>query len=191
MLIGLCGKSGSGKSTIAQMLSEKSGEFIHCNIDEIGHKTLLKEEVKKELIKAFGEQIICDKFIDRKKLGDLVFENREKMETLSIITWKYMKEEIDNIIEINKNKTVILDWILLYQSEYFDKCAIKVLVDTPYEIRKDRAIKRDNITEEKFNLREKASIEYERSKFDYVVDGTELSELEGLVKRLEKSIVSR
>lgn len=191
MIIGICGKSGSGKSTIAQLLLESRKDVIHCDIDKIGHMALTKSEVKKELVKVFGEDIINGELIDRKKLGELVFISRENMEKLSLITWKYMKEEINNIIEKNKGKLIVLDWILLYNSEFFDKCDIKILVDTPYEIRMERAIKRDNITSERFYLREKASIDYDKSKFDYVIDGTDIDLMKGLVMKLDKSIISR
>ena len=40
-------------------------------------------------------------------------------------------------------------------------CDVKILLDIPYEIRKKRAMKRDNITEEAFDLREQASINFD------------------------------
>ena len=60
---------------------------------------------------------------------------------------------------------------------------LKILLDVPYEIRKERAMLRDNITEEAFQLREKASIDYDVNKFDYVISGEEI-EVGKLVKSL-------
>ena len=118
--------------------------MTHLEIDKVGHRALLNEEVKKELINEFGEHIIKDNNVDRKKLGDTVFNSREKMQKLTDITWEYMQKEIDKFIEDNKDKVVILDWLLLTKSKYFDMCDIKILLDVPYEVRKMRAIKRDN-----------------------------------------------
>lgn len=82
------------------------------------------------------------------------------------------------------DKIIILDWILLSISKYFDICDIKILLDIPYEIRKERAIKRDNITEEEFDLREKASINYDTNIFDYVINEKDNGEIKRLVKLL-------
>ena len=48
-------------------------------------------------------------------------------------------------------------------------CDIKILLDIPYKVRKQRAMKRDNITKEAFDLREKVSISFDESTFDYVL----------------------
>lgn len=185
MLIGICGKSGSGKSTIAKELAKDRFNFIHLDIDTIGHKSHNDEEVKQKLINTFGSEITPDGNIDRKKLGRIVFSSKEDMKKLEDITWNYMEKEIDKFINNNKDKIIILDWQLLPKTKYMELCDIKVLIDIPYEIRKQRAIKRDNITEEQFNLREKASITYNKSDFDYVFNINEETNIRKLVKKYE------
>lgn len=181
MIIGICGKSGSGKSTLSnQIIQSTNKEAIHLDIDKIGHSVLLLPEVKVELINSFGESIIKDNIVDRKKLGEIVFNSRNKMNRLSNVVWKYMQIEIDDFLEFNKDKIVILDWLLLPISKYFDMCDIKILLDIPYDVRKYRAIKRDNISEEAFDLREKASINFNKSIFDYVLKTNDKE----IVKRL-------
>lgn len=170
MLIGLCGKSGSGKSTVAKYLVNSKSNIVHCDIDKIGHEVITIDHVKKELVNCFGTTILSDGVIDRKKLGTLVFSSKTKMKELESITWKHMQVMINDFLNSNKNKTVILDWALLYKTEYFNKCDLTVLIDIPYEIRKERAIKRDMITEEKFDLREQASVAYDASRFDLVLN---------------------
>ena len=183
MIIGICGKSGSGKTTLAKNIIDLSNySAIHLDIDKVGHRALMTDEAKKELIKEFGKQIISDNIVNRKKLGDIVFNSRDKMQKLTDITWKHMKIEIDKFIDDNKNKIVILDWLLLPKTEYFDMCDIKILLDIPYEVRKDRAIKRDNITSEAFDTREKASIDYDKDKFDYILTNAEKENIRKLVR---------
>ena len=143
---------------------------------------LLNQEVKSELIKSYGNDILNGENIDRKKLGEIVFNSRLEMKNLSDITWKYMQIEIDKFLIDNKDKIIILDWLLLPISKYFDKCDVKLLLDIPYEVRKERAIKRDNITEEAFDLREKASISFDINKFDYVINDNNKVEIKRLVK---------
>ena len=182
MIIGICGKSGSGKSTLARQIIKHNNNAIHLDIDKIGHQVLLIPEVKKELVKSFGDCIIQENNISRKKLGEIVFASRMEMKKLSDITCDYMQKEIDKFLIDNKDKIIVLDWLLLPLSKYFNMCNIKILLDVPYEIREQRAMKRDNISKEKFVSREKASINFNTKDFDYILDKNE----EEFVKRLVK-----
>ena len=173
MIIGICGKSGSGKSTLARMIMEHHEDAIHLEIDKVGHYVLTLPEVKEELVRTFGNNVINENMVDRKKLGEIVFNSRERMDRLTDITWKFMQIEIDKFLESNKDKKVILDWLLLTKSKYFDMCDFRILLDIPYDIRKERAKLRDNITDEAFELREKASIDFDSNKFDYVIKGNQ------------------
>ena len=184
MIIGICGKSGSGKSTLARILVEHYGNAIHLDIDKVGHNALMVPDVMRELVKCYGDKILNGENVDRKKLGAIVFNSRLEMKNLSDITWKYMQIEIDKFLSLNKDKIIILDWLLLPISKYFDYCDIKILLDISYEVRKERAIKRDNITEEAFDLRDKASINYDEYKFDYVINNNNVDEIKRLVKKI-------
>lgn len=182
MIIGICGKSGSGKSTLARNIS-KECDSIYVDIDSIGHKVLTFSEVKMELVNSFGD-VVSNNIVDRKKLGELVFSSRKKMKVLSDITWKYMQIEIDKIISENTSKVIILDWLLLPKTKYFDMCDVRIHLDIPYEIRKERAIKRDNISSEDFDLRESASIDYILEDFDYVIQDNSQDVVRKLVSKL-------
>ena len=182
MIIGICGKSGSGKSTLAKALVLYNENAINIDIDEIGHDVLMKKEVKEELNNCFGDTIIIDNIVDRKRLGEIVFNSRNEMEKLSNVTWKYMEQEIDKLISENKDKIIILDWALLPLTKYFDICDIKILLDIPYETRKKRAMNRDIISSNSFDLREKNSIDFDTLKFDYVIKNNNKRTIKRLVK---------
>lgn len=185
MIICICGKSGSGKSTIARELKKIYGDkIIHCDIDKIGHAIYENYTVIDEMICCFGKEILKDGKIDRKKLGSVVFKSSKEMDKLTDITWKYMEKEIDKIIEDNKNEIIILEWILLPKTKYFDLSDIKVLLDIFYEVRKERAVIRDAITNEEFDLRDNSSIKYDKTKFDLVLYNNDKNEIRKLVKLL-------
>ena len=170
MIIGICGKSGSGKSTIAKQITSRYKNAVHLDIDKIAHKSHKDEEVKQKIIGTFTESVLTNNEIDRKKLGRIVFASKEKMKLLEEITWEFMEKEIDSFINENKDKIIILDYILLPLTKYFDKCNIKILLNIPYHIRKQRVLSRDDITEEQFDLRDSAAIQYEISDFDIVLE---------------------
>lgn len=183
MLIGVCGKSASGKSTLAKLLINTK-DAIHVDIDKIGHDVLKINDVKKELIKTFGEGILINDEISRKELGNIVFNSSQEMDKLTEITWKYMQKEIDNIIRINSNKVIVLDWLLLPKTKYFKMCDKRILLDIPIEVRIKRAMKRDNITKEQFLLRDNAGINYNEKDFDYVIRDSDINEIEEMMKIL-------
>ena len=184
MIIGICGKSGSGKSTLANYIMEYYKNSLHLDIDIIGHYALTLEEVEKELVNCFGEYILNDKKVDRKKLGNIVFNSRLEMDKLTDITWNYMQMEIDKIINENQDKIIILDWLLLSKTKYLKMCDVSILLDIPYDIRKKRAILRDNITSEAFDLREKASIDFNYEDFTYVFNDNDDKKIKRMVKNL-------
>lgn len=179
MIIGICGKSGCGKSTLANYIMNNNENSTSLDIDKIGHYVLTLKEVENELVKCFGNDILNNKNIDRTKLGDIVFNSRFEMKKLTDITWYYMEIEIDRFLEKNKDKMIVLDWQLLPKTKYFEMCDLKILLDIPYNTRKQRAILRDNISSEDFDLREQASINFNYEDFDYV-----FKDNEEIIKRL-------
>lgn len=192
MIISIVGKSNSGKSSITEILCNYSDKIIKLNIDKIGHYVLTFDEVKKELINSFGIDIVKNNSVDRKRLGELVFNNYQRMQILTNITWKHMEKIIDEQIEDNKDKIIILDWLLLPKTKYFKMSDIKILVDAPFEIRMNRALIRDNITEEEFKTREKASMEFCEADLDYRIENLDKSKTKRKVRDIyDKSIISR
>lgn len=181
MLICICGKSGSGKSTISNYLV-KEFNAIHVDIDKIGHKCHNDEIVKQNLINTFGPKILTNNTIDRRKLREIVFASEIEMKKLEDITWNYMEHEIDKIINNNKDKIIVLDWLLLPKTKYLKESNLRILINTPYEIRKERILKRDNISERDFDLREQASINYNENDFDYVFNTNDIENIRKLVK---------
>ena len=166
-IIGVTGKSGSGKSTFSKVLAER----LKCkclDIDKIGHEALYAPSAKNALIEAFGEQIIVNGEVNRKEVGKVVFANKEKMDILTEITWEYMQEIIDEILKTSIEEYIVFDWSLLPNSKYWNVCHYKILVHANLEKRKEKIIERDGITEGYFELREIASWDYRNEKVDYL-----------------------
>lgn len=186
-IIGITGKSGSGKSTLTQLLSEK----LKCNsvnVDKIGHKATNDEEISKKLCEFFGAEILgSDGKIDRKKLGNIVFSSKEKMDVLTDITWGYMQEILDEILKKETGESIILEWALLPISKYWEKCDTKILIKADDEERKSKVMQRDKISEEYFLKRDSGSIDYTPYEFDYSFENDyQLKTMEKMIEIIMK-----
>jgi dephospho-CoA kinase len=168
-VIGITGASGTGKSTFTSLLAKK---YINCKIidvDKIGHASLLDSSVIEILSKTFGIDILDESGnVIRKNLGALVFDNEPNMDILIKTTWPFMKKEIEKIITTHPG-TIIIDWIRLPITEIWDKCNTKILITADKEKRKAQIMKRDCISEEYFEQRDKSCIEYSSYEFDYII----------------------
>lgn len=187
-LIGITGKTGSGKSTIGKLLADKL-DCKYINIDKIGHEATSDANISKKLCKEFGQDILDEnKNIDRKKLGNIVFSNKDKMEILTNLTWDYMQNKLDNIIS-KKEDYYILDWALLPIVKYFDMCNIKVLITADDTKRKEEILKRDNISKEYLEKREQNTLDYSKFQYDYVFNNDYLKEnLDFIVNNIFKRL---
>ena len=154
MIIGITGKSGSGKSTLAKKYVEKG--YIHVNIDDIAHEVI--EENKYTIEAWLGTT-------DRKVIGQILFNNREMYNEYCSVIWNVMEKKIDRILK--ENEKVVLDFILLPHTKYWNSC-YRILCKCSDTLRKERVLKRDNITEEYFNLRDSKSIEYNEEEMDEI-----------------------
>ena len=170
MIIGICGKSGSGKSKIANDLAKELGALV-INFDKVSHLTI-ETDTFKELVKTKISTNVFDNNgnIIRKKLGEVVFQDKEKLNLINVCSEKIMCDIIDKLLEENNKPYVILEYSLLHLMKYFNMCNFKILVTAKESIRCERVMNRDGITEEYFTLREQNSPNYIASLFDTIIE---------------------
>ena len=132
MILGITGSIGSGKTAAAKIFSRYY--YTRIDADEIGH-SLMKEnkELKNKLIKNFGNKILGKNGnIDRKKLGGIVFNDKNELKKLNSMMHPLIIYEIKNQIEkIQKecgdNTKIIIDAPLLLETNlknYVDKIIV-------------------------------------------------------------------
>jgi dephospho-CoA kinase len=117
-LVGLTGGIASGKSTVAERLVERGAELIDA--DEIAREVVLPgTQTWKQIVEHFGEDVLDDDgFIDRPKLGRLVFGNAERRTLLNELTHPPVMAEIANRLEVLAllDSLVVLDVPLLVEA---------------------------------------------------------------------------
>jgi dephospho-CoA kinase len=192
-IIGITGKSGSGKSTVARILHGICQNSKHVNIDEIGYEALCDFSIRHELLNLFGTQILnADYSINRKLVGGIIFAEREKYKKIAKMIWHLIEQSLDKIISENHD-ILILEWILLPKVKYWEMTNIKIVVNSDEVTRFERIKKRSGTSQEYIDKREKASMEYSDVCFDYTIfnDGNEILLRERVCEIYEKSNLSR
>jgi len=161
MLIGLTGKSGSGKTTAARILTELGAFVADCDI--IAHKVLEEDTVKEKLCENFGSTIFnSDGSIDRKALGSIVFSDSEKLAVLNgIVHGAITKKAIDMCTASGKD-ICFIDGSELEASGVDKKCAHIVVIYADEDIRLNRITERDKISKDSALLRIKAQKDYSK-----------------------------
>jgi len=131
MRIGITGYIGTGKSTVASILKEKGFDVI--DVDKVAHGLLKDEEIKQKIVAKFGEDVLDRKLdIDRKKLGEKVFSDTDKLLMLNNIVHPKLKQEVARIIEENNSKHLVIDVALMEELDLTKFCnkIIVVKADT-------------------------------------------------------------
>ena len=172
-IIGITGSSGSGKSTAVKILSEEIKAQI-INADEIV-KQMQKKGNKyfEEIVELFGIEIVQqDDILNRRKIAEIIFQNKEKKEKLDKLTFKYVVEEIKKQVERAKEEYIIIDAPLLIESKLNEICNIVIAVISKKEEQVKRICKRDNIEEEnaKIRLEAQKDNEFYKRNADYIVE---------------------
>lgn len=151
-IIGITGNSGSGKSTISKLIS-KNYEAKIIDADKIAKEmTNNNGEYLQAIRQAFGNNVIKNNELDRKKLADIVFLNRTEKEKLDGLTFEYVVEEIKKELEANQNldyQYIILDVPLLFESKLDKLCDYTIGVIAPKTEKIKRICKRDKLSKEK------------------------------------------
>ncbi len=151
-IIGLTGLTGAGKSTVAQKLMAYG--CYHIDADKVAREVINNNEnVKNKLKERFGDDVINeDGTTNRPLLATRAFADEESTNDLNAITHPAVTEEIKSIIKDMEEigyRGVIIDAIALFESGEDSLCDFTVAVIAPKDIRLQRIMKRDNITEEK------------------------------------------
>ena len=171
---GLTGKTGAGKSTVAEKL-EKMG-FCVIDGDKIARSITEKgKPAISMLANEFGCDIIEDDgSLNRKLLASRAFKDRESTAKLNAITHPIIKAEFEK--ELRKAESegfsfAVIDAAALLESSCKDLCEKIIVVTAPEEIRLSRVLLRDGITKEQALIRINAQFpdEYYNEKADILI----------------------
>ena len=154
-IFGITGPTGSGKSTVSEIF-RSMGVYV-ADADKAARVVTKKDsECLNEIIDVFGNEIITSEGnLNRKALGEIVFNDRTKLKLLNKITHKYIKRYIENELENTNSTIAAIDGAVIIDSPVMEICKLLVVVTADTDTRIDRIIKRDaldfNIANERIN----------------------------------------
>ncbi len=197
--IGLCGGTGSGKGTVADIfkifgIPSIDTDRVYRSMTEAPSPclTALQDEFGDEIITPLGS-------LDRRALRSLVFDspaadkNRVK---LNLITHNFILDKTRETLksyELDGCKAAIVDAPLLFESGFDKECDIIISVVSNKELRVLRIIRRDGISREEAERRINSQISDEElvGKSDYtIINNGDISELEMQVKNIAEQIMN-
>ena len=133
MLVCITGQIGSGKTSVLKEF-ENLG-FKTFEMDEYIHNIYKKDEIGYQLIKkTFGDLYVNDIEVNRKKLGQLVFNNKEMLDKLNSLTIPIIQQKIIELKKLNDDIFVELGIFLNHKTEFENLFDYVILVKGKSEL---------------------------------------------------------
>jgi len=187
LLVGLTGNIGSGKSTVAQMLSERGATIIDADVlarraVEMGTPAFDK------IVRRWGNDILApDGHLDRAALRRVVFADHDQLEELNQIVHPEVERLRMRLVEQARkrgDRVVMCDIPLLFERHMTDRFDRIILVDSHRAIRLERLVKERGLreTEAMDMIAAQMPAELKRARADFVIDN------DGTLTQLERRV---
>jgi len=195
LLVGLTGNIASGKSTVAQLLSERGATIIDAD-------TLARRAVERgtlafdAIVRRWGTSVLApDSHLDRAALRRTVFGNPKELEALNDIVHPEVERlrtlRVDEA-RARGDRIVVCDIPLLFEKKMADRFDRILLVDAPRPLRLERLVSDRGLreTEAMDMIAAQMPAELKRARTDFVIDnGGTLTQLERRVADIWAALV--
>ena len=176
IITGLTGQSGSGKTTVSNVFKNEGFSVINCDL-VARNVTKQGSDCNRELSKYFPECFDNNFVLDRQKLAQIVFSDKESLLLLNATIFPYITKAIETEIEnisSSGSEYILLDAPTLFESGANKLCDVIVSCIADRETRIERIALRDNIQKElienRFNSQKTEKYFIEHS--DYIIDNS-------------------
>ena len=187
--IGLTGGIGAGKSTISQIL--KTLQIPVFNSDIFAKQLYSKPHIVSILQKKFGTNIISEKHVDKRKLAQIVFNNKNHLKSLNDIIHPIVLNNFNDWYNKQTTQYIIKESALLFESGTAKDLDKIILVHTPLKLRINRVIKRDKRNEKEIKKIIKNQAQYKKIKHkaDYIILNNEKKLLVPQILKIHNEII--
>jgi len=181
-VVGLTGGIACGKSTVAGVFREENLSVI--DLDDISRDSTKKGNWGyRRVLKAFGEGVLTedgDGQIDRKKVADLVFNDKAMLSKLNRATHLPITVELARQLVVSwltLKPVVVLDCPLLFEARLERICSSTICVSCSEGEQVERMVGRDGCTADhaRARVRSQMPLEKKRALSSLVIDTSGIS----------------
>lgn len=187
--VAITGGIASGKSEVGRLLKEQGAYLV--NADAIVHRLLAEnQDVIQSVVKIFGETIIENGVINRKKVAEIAFEKREKLLALESLLHPLVFKDIQKQASTCKSDIFAVEIPLLFESKNSYDFDHTLVVYTKEEL----AMKRSKLSPKEYKQRmaRQMPIEDKVKRASFVIENNEdLNALEHNVKEFLQTCLKK
>lgn len=178
--VGITGNIGSGKTTVCKVFEVLGIPVFYA--DDAAKKVMTDDQLLISGIKeAFGnEAYFTDGSLNRKYIGNIVFNDEDKLKQLNELVHPAVFRAFDAWVEQQIHAPYVLkEAAILFESGSYKKCDRSLLIAAPFQTRMERVMQRDGVSEEEVQKRE--SRQYPQEKKEQLADDIILNDNTQLV----------
>jgi len=193
LIIGLTGGIGSGKTTVSNLFSELGIPVVDTDI--IARELVEPGQVAlEEIVNSFDQSILLDnERLDRKKLADITFKNKQSREKLEAILHPKIRQEMQNRISTLSSPYCIVVIPLLFETKQMESVDKILLVDCPVQAQIKRVKQRDQRSEQQILsiINSQTPRKIKQQGADDIIDNNDnIEQLKELVTNLHKKYLN-
>ena len=194
MKVGLTGGIGAGKSTVADLFSQKGAVVIRS--DELARQVIEPQTPGfQQVIDRFGKDFVnAEGYIDRAKLAQIVFKDDAALKDLENIIHPLVRSKTNQIIDQHTSETIIVNEIpLLLEKKMESLFDFLVIVISSEKNRLERLAQR-GLTSEQATARmaKQVSDDERKAAADFlIVNDGNLDQLEADVEKIWQTLLER
>ena len=143
--VGLTGGIGSGKTIICRIFELLGAPVYYADIE--AKNFYHHEEIKQKMIRLLGSEIYVGDQLDRKKLADMIFRDKDLLASVNHIIHPHVADHFRRWCEENRHHNyVIQEAAILFESNAYKLMDICITVEAPADVRIERIMKRPGMT---------------------------------------------
>ena len=194
MKVGLTGGIGAGKSTVADLFSQKGAVVIRS--DELARQVIEPQTPGfQQVIDRFGKEFVnSEGYIDRAKLAQVVFQDDAALKDLENIVHPLVRSKTNQIIDQHTSETIIVNEIpLLLEKKMEALFDFLVIVISSEKNRLERLAQRGLTTEQATaRMAKQVSDDERKAAADFlIVNDGNLDQLEADVEKIWQTLQER
>ncbi len=150
--IGLTGGIGAGKTSVAKVLEHMGYPVFYSDLEA---KKLYDDHpiLKEQMIALFGNELYQNGHFDKNRLARQLFQNPILKEKVSELVHPLVREAFEQWASQQHTNMVFNEAAILFETGAYQQFTATILVVAPEDLRIQRVISRDQLTEQEVRNR--------------------------------------